>query len=108
MIYEYRVYEAVPGRLEEVHSRFRDYTINIFERCGIENVGYWTSDAGGYNDSLYYIVAFPDHRQRADAWTKFRNDPEWLAVRAKTEADGPIVARVFNRILTPTDYSPLK
>ena len=108
MIYEYRVYEAVPGKLEEVHARFRDHTVKIFERCGMKNVGYWTADVGGSNHSLYYIIAFQDHAQRARAWAAFRKDPEWLAVKAETEANGPIVTKVFNRILAPTDYSPMQ
>ena len=42
MIYEYRVYEAAPGKLPELHARFRDHTLKLFERHGIKNIGYWT------------------------------------------------------------------
>ena len=67
MIYEYRVYEAAPGKLGQVHDRFRKHTVKIFERCGIKNVGYWTADAGDFSDRLIYIVAFKSHEQRARA-----------------------------------------
>jgi hypothetical protein len=36
----------------------------------------------------------------------FATDPGWLAARAKTEESGPIVARVRNTFMRPTDYSP--
>ena len=50
MIYEYRVYEAAPGKLEALNSRFRNHTLGIFERHGIKNIGYWTSAVGDYSD----------------------------------------------------------
>ena len=108
MIYEYRVYETLPGMLPALHARFRDHTVKIFERHGIKNIGYWTSEVGDYTDRLIYIVAFEDAGQREQAWNSFRNDPEWQKVRADSEANGLIVRRVFNTLLNPTDYSPLQ
>ena len=108
MIYEYRVYEAMPGKLPDLQARFRNHTLKIFERHGIKNIGYWTANVGDYSDRLIYMVAFDDAAQRERAWDGFRNDPEWQRVRADSEANGPLVARVFNSLLTPTDYSPLQ
>ena len=108
MIYEYRVYEAAPGKLEALNARFRNHTLGIFERHGIKNIGYWTASAGDYSDRLIYIVAFEDEGQRERAWATFGDDPEWNRVRSESEADGPLVARVFNSLLSPTDYSPLQ
>jgi hypothetical protein len=39
---------------------------------------------------------------------KFGADPEWLAARAKTEENGPIVASITNTMLTPTTFSSVK
>ena len=108
MIYEYRVYEAVPGRLPDVQARFRDHTVKLFEKHGMKNIGYWTAMVGDYSDRLIYIVAFDSLEQRERAWVGFRADPEWHRVVAESEANGPIVARVHNSFLTPTDYSPLQ
>src|SRR3981081_330278 len=41
-VYELRVYHAAPGKLGELQSRFRDHTINLFDRHGIKSVAYWT------------------------------------------------------------------
>ena len=108
MIYEYRVYEAMPGRLPDLHARFRNHTLKLFQRHGFRNVGYWTASVGDYSNRLIYIVAFENSEQRDQAWAGFRADPEWQRVVAQSEANGPLVARVFNTLLTPTDYSPLQ
>ena len=108
MIYEYRVYEAAPGKLEALNARFRNHTLGIFERHGIKNIGYWTASVGDYSDRLIYIVAFEDEGHRERAWAEFSADPEWNRVRAESEVDGALVARVFNSLLSPTDYSPLQ
>ena len=108
MIYEYRVYEAGEGKLENIQSRFRDHTVKLLEKHGAKTIGYWTPEIGDYNDRLIYILAFESSQQRQKAWDDFRSDPEWHRVRDESEANGPIVARVMNTILKPTDYSPLQ
>ena len=43
------------------------------------------------------------------AWAAFTKDPEWLAAREESERDGvALVAHWENRLLTPTEYSPLQ
>jgi hypothetical protein len=108
MIYEYRVYEAMPGKLPDLHARFRNHTMKIFEKHGIKNIGYWTSYAGEYSDRLIYIIAFESMAHREKAWAAFQSDPEWQKVRAESEKNGLLNRRVFNTFLTPTDYSPMK
>jgi len=39
MIYELRVYTAMPGRLADVLARFRDYTVDIWNRLEIRQLG---------------------------------------------------------------------
>ena len=75
MIYEYRVYEAAPGKLEALNARFRNHTLGIFERHGIKNIGYWTAGVGDYSDRLIYIVAFEDEGHRERAWAEFQRRP---------------------------------
>jgi hypothetical protein len=107
MLYELRVYTAMPTRLPDIVARFRDHTRALFEKHGITNVGYWTNLVGGSNDELWYILGFEDMAHRERAWNAFVSDPEWLAVRAQTEANGPLVHHLENRFLAPTDFSAL-
>lgn len=108
MIHELRIYTVHPGKMPALLSRFRDHTTELFEKHGITNVGYWLNSIGGRNDQLWYIVGFESVAQREDAWASFVSDPDWQKVRAESEADGPIVSLIENRIMTPTDFSPLR
>ena len=73
MLYELRTYYAVPGRMPNLLARFRDHTCALFEKNGIQNVGYWVAE----NDPncLIYIVRHPDAAAMQANWDKFRNDP---------------------------------
>ncbi|MFC2095875.1 NIPSNAP family protein [Candidatus Bipolaricaulota bacterium] len=107
MIYEYRVYDAAPGRLPALHARFRDHTISLFAKHGMNVVGFFTSEIGGRSDQLTYILAFENLEHLERAWKSFEADPEWAVVKAESEKDGPIVLRLTSQILKPTPYSPM-
>ena len=106
MIYELRIYEAMPGKIQALHQRFANITMSYFRKHGIKPVGFWTEDVGTSN-TLVYMLAFDDMAQRDQAWSAFRADEERGRAFAETEREGPLVARITNRILKPTDYSPL-
>ena len=107
MIYELRRYEVAPGRMPALHARFRDHTLGFFRKHGIRVVGFWEAEIGTSN-VLNYLVAFDDQAHRQRAWTAFRADPDWQRVRAESERDGPILARIVNELWQPTPYSPLQ
>ncbi len=106
MLYELREYYVLPGRMPNMLARFRDHTTKIFDRLGITNIGYWTEEIGSQN-RLTYIIAFRDMADREQKWAAFREDPEWIKARDASELDGQIVEDVENRLLNPTDFSPL-
>ena len=39
-VFELRTYQATPGNLGNLHARFRDHTIRIFRKHGMEIVGF--------------------------------------------------------------------
>ncbi|MFN8508657.1 MAG: NIPSNAP family protein [Dehalococcoidia bacterium] len=108
MIHELRIYTANPGKMPALQARFRDHTLALFEKHGMTNVGYWTNAIGGRSDELWYILGFTDLAHRERAWAAFAADPAWQAVRAESEKDGALVHHIENRILSPTNYSPLR
>ena len=107
MIYELRTYEAAPGRLPELHARFRDHTLRIFERHGLDVVGFWTYAHGGWSDRLVYLMRFDGMAERDRKWAAFSADEEWRRVRAESQREGALTTRIRSDILAPTDYSPL-
>ena len=108
MIYELRVYHAVPGRLPDLLKRFDTITLKIWQRHGIEQAGFWTTLVGESNQTLYYFLKWDSLADREKRWNAFLADPEWHSARAETEKNGPIVAKVTNSFLTPTNFSSVK
>ena len=108
MLYELRVYECNPGMLPAIVKRFADHTVALFDKHGIKNIGYWTTEVGTSNHELTYIVAFDDAAQREKAWASFRADPAWPGIVEESHINGVIVKNVRNQLLTPTAYSPLQ
>jgi len=107
MIYEWRVYEILPGKMANINNRFANITLKLFQKHGIKVIGFWEAVVGTSN-TLYYMLAFEDMAHREKAWNAFASDPAWIKARAESERDGPIVSRVHNMLLRPTSYSPLQ
>ena len=107
-LFELRKYTTHSGKLEALHARFRDHTNQIFQRHGMELIGYWTPASGDEaKNTLIYMLAYPDKEAREKAWDSFRQDPDWHQAykESRENAGGPIVKKVESTFLAPTDYS---
>jgi hypothetical protein len=108
-VFELRTYYAHPGKMEALHARFRNHTNKLFEKHGMTLIGFWSPMAAKEaEEKLIYVLAFPSKDAAAKSWKDFQNDPDWKAVRAKSEENGPLVAKVVSVYMNPTDYSPIK
>ena len=108
-VFELRTYTAPDGKLGELHARFRDHTLRIFEKHGMTSVIYLAPmDAPAAQNQLVYLLAHQDREAAKASWEAFRNDPEWKKVAAESQANGPLTSKVESMFLTATDYSPLK
>jgi hypothetical protein len=108
--YEIRTYIAAPGKLEDLHKRFRDHTMKLFKKHGMEVVGFWgpTDKEKGSENTLVYVLAYPSREARAKAWAAFGADPDWQKARTESEKNGKLTDKVESVILGATDYSPIK
>lgn len=105
-VFELRTYTAHPGRLAELHARFRDHTVELFERHGMTNVIYMApQDAPLSENTLVYLLAHDSREAAAASWEGFRSDPDWQAVAEATRRNGRLVQNVESIFLDPTDYS---
>jgi hypothetical protein len=108
-VYELRTYHCNEGKLETLKARFRDHTIEIFKRHGIESIGYWVpQDPELAKNTLVYLIVHPSREAADKNWAAFNADPEWKKVAADSEKNGKIVNKVDRLFLDPTDFSPLK
>ena len=111
-LFELRIYVTNEGKLPDLLARFRDHTVKLFEKHGIENIGYWVplEKEEGSENTLYYIIAHKSREGADAAWAAFRKDPDWQAAAKASEANGKILAQKPEVIfLKATDFScPIK
>lgn len=108
-VYELRIYTAVEGKFDAVLARFRDHTVKLFEKHGMQNVGYWVAaDPPLSQTTLYYILKHKSREAAKASWAAFRKDPQWIKAQKESEANGKIVAKTESIFLSPTDFSKLK
>jgi hypothetical protein len=104
-----RIYESHNERAgKKKIEMFNKSELAIFRRVGLTPVFFAETIAGSAMPNLTYMLVFPDDAGRQAAWGKFRDDPEWLKLRAMPEyADKEIVSRITNKLLTPAAYSEI-
>ena len=105
--FELRMYTAEPavggkGGIDNLHQRFREKEVAIFEKHGAEIVAVWQRLDDP--NTLVWMLAYRDRAHREEVWAGFRADPEWTELRAKYEV--PLEANAF--MMSATDYSALK
>ena len=71
-------------------------------------VGFWTTYIGPSANTLTYILAWDDLHARQQRWDAFQADPEWLAAKAESERDGPLLVQAQSFIMKPTEYSQMQ
>ncbi|MEO2198411.1 MAG: NIPSNAP family protein [bacterium] len=102
-VFELRTYTTAEGKLPNLLARFRDHTMQIFERHGIENVAYWVPK--DTPNTLIYIISHDSSEAATENWQGFRSDPEWPGV---AEASGVGRVQVVSVFMDATDFSPMK
>jgi len=111
-VFELRIYQATPGKLDNLLARFRDHTTALFKRHGMGQFGYFvpTEKKDGAGEKLIYILSHKDKEACAAAFKAFRSDPDWVKVKAESEVDGSLTVKdgVQSLLMTPTDFSPTK
>lgn len=108
-VYELRTYTAPDGKLGDLHARFRNHTIRIFNNHSMKSVAYFSpQDAPLSQNTLIYLLEHPSRDDAKKNWAAFTADPEWKKVSEESQKDGRIVSKVESVFMTTTDYSPMK
>ena len=105
--FEIRMYTAEPeqngqGGINNLHRRFREGEVALFEKHGAQIVGNWQSLENP--NTLIWMLAYRDRAHREEVFSDFRADPDWKELRAKYEV--PISIEEF--MMSAADYSNMK
>ena len=106
MIYEWRIYTVMPGKMSTL-NRSAEKAMKLMEKYGIKVVGFWEAEVGPSN-TLYYMLAYESMAHREKAWNAYMVDPEGVKMRQGAEKEGAVVERTINLLLKPTSYSPMQ
>ena len=105
--FEIRMYTAEPerngqGGINNLHRRFREGEVALFEKHGAKIVGNWQSLENP--NTLIWMLAYRDRAHREQVFSDFRADPDRKELRAKYEV--PISIEEF--MMSAADYSNMK
>jgi hypothetical protein len=107
-VFEIRTYTA-PNKagLDALVSRMGAGEARLFEKSGMTNIGHFVAaDAPKSENTYVYIVAHENQEKAKESWAKFREDPEWVKLRASATSPGQI--KVESIFVNPTSFSTLK
>ena len=105
-VYELRIYKTKPGKLDALNARFRDHTMRLFKKHGIESMGYWipTDEATSLN-TLIYVIKHESREAAKASWKAFIADPQWKKAAAESGVGG-LAEPPQSTYMELTDYSP--
>ena len=105
-VYEMRTYTTFDGKFPALNERFREHTIALFEKHGMQNVGYWIPQ--DKPNTLIYILLHKSRDSAKESWQAFINDPKWQQAYQASIENGKLVSNIDSVFMTATDYSVLK
>ena len=106
--FELRIYTAEPaedgkGGIDELHQRFREGEVALFEKHGAEIVAVWQKLEDP--NTLVWMLAYRDRAHRDAVFAAFGADPDWATLRGKYPAP---LANLEAFTMSASDYSALK
>ena len=111
-VFELRTYIATPKNLPALNNRFRNHTMELFKKHGMNNVIYWsvadgetlkasalleavapngqakaeiTDDLAATGNALVYFLTHANPEAQKASFAAFRDDPVWNQVRTDSE-----------------------
>src|SRR5262245_22139593 len=72
-VFEMRTYTTHPGKLDALNARFKNHTLALFQKHGMENLWYGVPMEGqpGAGEKLVYVLAHKSRDAAAASWKAF-------------------------------------
>ena len=105
VIHQLRIYEIFDSNKQAFHDRFRDHALRIMGRHQFHVLATWESRRDGRTEFVY-LLEWPDEATKTARWAEFMADTEWIDIKKRTGANGPLVGEIQDRTLHLTPYTP--
>jgi hypothetical protein len=103
MIIEMRTYTLHPGKTQEFLALYEAEGLALHTKY-LKMLGYFMSDIGSLNQ-LITMWGYESMAERETLRAKLYSDPAWVAFGPKTL---PLIQKMENTILKPTQFSPMR
>ena len=104
MIVEQRTYTLHPGKVAEMVRLYGSEGLALQQKHLGRFLGYFTSETGNLNQ-VVFMWGFDSVDDRAALRARMAQDPAWQAYLQKVL---PLIVTQENRLMTPTDFSPIR
>lgn len=104
MIIEQRDYHVHTGKLKELVGHYESEGIEIQQEVLGNLIGWFTTDIGDLS-TVVSMWGYSGFAQREERRAALKSDPRWPAFLAKIQ---PLIHTQRNRILLPTNFSPIR
>jgi hypothetical protein len=74
-------------------GRMAEGLLPLFSKHRVPLAGYWVARSGSRIPRFYYLMNWADDAERRRCWGTFYEDPEWAALRERTNAGSELVER---------------
>lgn len=104
MIIEQRDYHVRTGKLKELVGHYETEGIAIQQEVLGNLIGWFTTDVGELS-TVVSMWGYESYAEREERRAVLKSDPRWPGFLAKIQ---PLIHTQRNRILIPTNFSPIK
>jgi hypothetical protein len=106
MIVDLRTYTVKPGKLADYVKLYRDHAWPIQQKYLGRCLGWYTTAEGDLN-RVVHMWAYDSQADREARRNAMAADPDW-AVFQKVSAEAGYLLNQENKILKPTEFSPIQ
>ena len=106
MIVDLRIYTTRPGKLAAFVALYKEHAWPIQQRHLGRCLGWYTTVEGALNQ-VVHLWGYDSQADREARRNAMAADPEWVGYVKRSEEAGLLLVQE-NRILRPTDFSPVR
>jgi hypothetical protein len=107
-VFDLRLYSRLPEKEIIFRDRWRDHAIRLYERHGMDNLGWWEATDPEHRGVMATLFAHESSEAINRVIAAFHKDEDWIRVEKETESNGKLRSTAAAYRLVPARFSPLR